>query len=238
MLIRNRRALLIGLLLGLSFAVVLALIFSPVFGKGQNGLQFADQMFNELAKGSSNFIPRMREENRVLAGRRVQLSLQLDDPAMLADAVSVLAAAGAKVSATAGFTLGVEADLGALMSLALDDAEAMYHNDAAALDRRYGLEARAVMVAWWHILKRMDMILKRQGLLDEAKVVLDIKKKAIETAHNFYGIEARRVSEEIAMMTGLLAFYVVYTMWWGFAIFFIFEGFGLTMKKAKVKQEV
>jgi hypothetical protein len=33
-------------------------------------------------------------------------------------------------------------------------------------------------------------------------------------------------------------FYVVYTLWWGFAIFFIFEGIGLSMTKAKVKKEV
>jgi hypothetical protein len=39
-------------------------------------------------------------------------------------------------------------------------------------------------------------------------------------------------------MTGLLLFYVMYTMWWGFAIFFLFEGFGLTMKKSKIKKEV
>jgi hypothetical protein len=39
-------------------------------------------------------------------------------------------------------------------------------------------------------------------------------------------------------MTGLLVFYVIYTMWWGFAIFYMFDGIGLTMKKAKVKKEV
>jgi hypothetical protein len=39
-------------------------------------------------------------------------------------------------------------------------------------------------------------------------------------------------------MTFLLVFYVAYTMWWGFAIFYIFEGIGLSMKKAKVKKEV
>jgi nucleotide-binding universal stress UspA family protein len=27
-------------------------------------------------------------------------------------------------------------------------------------------------------------------------------------------------------------------MWWGFAIFYMFDGIGLTMKKAKVKKEV
>jgi hypothetical protein len=29
---------------------------------------------------------------------------------------------------------------------------------------------------------------------------------------------------------------VVYTMWWGFAIFFLFEGFGLEMKAGKKKE--
>jgi hypothetical protein len=27
-------------------------------------------------------------------------------------------------------------------------------------------------------------------------------------------------------------------MWWGYAIFFLFDGIGLSMKKAKVKKEV
>ncbi len=48
----------------------------------------------------------------------------------------------------------------------------------------------------------------------------------------------RRSSEKAGIMTGLLVFYVVYTMWWGFAIFYMFDGIGLTMKKAKVKKEV
>ena len=68
--------------------------------------------------------------------------------------------------------------------------------------------------------------------------LVDVMKKAVETAYNFYGISPERVSDRIGLMTGLLVFYVVYTLWWGFAIFFIFEGIGLTMKKAKVKKEV
>jgi hypothetical protein len=46
------------------------------------------------------------------------------------------------------------------------------------------------------------------------------------------------VKEKAGLMTFLLVFYVAYTLWWGFAIFFIFEGIGLTMSKAKVKKEV
>jgi len=41
-----------------TFAGVLALIFSPIFGDGRNGLVYADDMFNKLSKGSSYFIPR------------------------------------------------------------------------------------------------------------------------------------------------------------------------------------
>ena len=40
----------------LSFAVVLVIIFMPIFGNGRNGLQFSDDFFNSLAKGSSNFM--------------------------------------------------------------------------------------------------------------------------------------------------------------------------------------
>jgi hypothetical protein len=65
-----------------------------------------------------------------------------------------------------------------------------------------------------------------------------VTKKAIEASYNFYGVEAVQVKEKAGLMTFLLVFYVAYTLWWGFAIFFIFEGIGLTMSKAKVKKEV
>jgi hypothetical protein len=84
----------------------------------------------------------------------------------------------------------------------------------------------------------MDKELKKQGKIAEAKIVSDVMKKAVEPAYNFYKIEGQKVSEKAGLMIGLLVFYVVYTMWWGFAIFYLFEGLGLTMKKAKVKKEV
>ena len=63
-------------------------------------------------------------------------------------------------------------------------------------------------------------------------------KKAVEPAYNYYGVVAEKVIDKAVIMTGLLVFYVAYTMWWGFAIFYMFDGIGLTMKKAKVKKEV
>ena len=50
-----------GLLLGVSFFVILALFFVPVF-KGQSGLELSDRLFNRLAKGSSYFVPELSSE--------------------------------------------------------------------------------------------------------------------------------------------------------------------------------
>ncbi|HSO71539.1 MAG TPA: hypothetical protein VLR91_02700, partial [Thermodesulfobacteriota bacterium] len=63
-------------------------------------------------------------------------------------------------------------------------------------------------------------------------------KKGLEPSYNFYKVESQRVADRFGIMTFLLVFYVFYTLWWGYAIFYLFEGFGLTMKKAKVKKEV
>lgn len=84
----------------------------------------------------------------------------------------------------------------------------------------------------------IDKKFKKEKMIPEANLVSAVKKKAVETTYNFYGILPEKVSEKFGIMTGLLVFYVAYTMWYGFAIFFIFEGLGLTMTKAKVKKEV
>jgi hypothetical protein len=46
------------------------------------------------------------------------------------------------------------------------------------------------------------------------------------------------VSDRWGLMSLMLVFYVLYTLWWGYAILYLFAGLGLSMKKAKVKKEV
>ena len=93
------------------------------------------------------------------------------------------------------------------------------------------------MKNWWNALSKVEKNFKKEKLVAEAKVVSDVNKKAIEPVYNFYKIDGQQVSDHAGMMSGLLVFYVAYTMWWGYAIFYLFEGFGLSMKKAKVKKE-
>ena len=50
--------------------------------------------------------------------------------------------------------------------------------------------------------------------------------KAIEPAYNYYGVQAKPVKEEIFLLIAALAFYVIYTMWYGFGLLYLFEGCG------------
>lgn len=234
----NKTSLFIGAFLALTFFCVLALIFSPIFGEGKNGLVFADDLFNKLSKGSSYFIPAVMKNNEEFKGRNVSLVIKLDKPEQMNEsAMKLLASTGTEVT-TASPELHINSDLGALLSKILRDADDMYRNEGTKVSQRYGIDERDVMASWWNVLKGMDKALKKQGKIEEAKIVSDVSKKAVEPSYNYYEVIPRQVSEKAGVMSGLLIFYVVYTMWWGFAIFYIFEGIGLTMKKAKIKKEV
>ena len=238
MVATNKRSLAVGITLALSFIGILGLIFSPIFGEGKNGLVFADDLFNKLSKGSSYFIPKVARQNEEFRNAQVELVLKLDKPDQMNPlAIKLLASAGATAH-TASPEIKLNGNLGTILSQVLTDADDMFKNEGAKVSGRYGNDEREVMTSWWNILKGMDKELKKQGKIKEAKVVSDVMKKAVEPAYNYYGVIPRQVSEKAGVMTGLLIFYVAYTMWWGFAIFYLFEGVGLTMKKAKVKKEV
>ncbi len=234
----NTKSLSVGIVLALSFAGILGLIFSPVFGDGKNGLVFADNLFNKLSKGSSYFIPKVAKKNEEFKLAQIDVVLRLDKPDQMNPlAIRLLASTGASAN-TASPEIKLSGNLGAILSQVLADADDMFKNDGAKVSGRYGTDEKEVMTSWWNVLKGMDKELKKQGRIAEANIVSDVMKKAVEPAYNFYKIDGQKVSEKAGLMTGLLIFYVAYTMWWGFAIYYLFEGLGLTMKKAKVKKEV
>lgn len=236
MLIIHKKPFRTGALLGLSFLGVLFLIFSPVFG-GKNGLEYADDLFNKLSKGSSYFIPKLKDEVNKFSGKNITVTVKLEKPELLERAARVLGAAGAQVSAQ-GSELKISTDLGKMLSGVIKDSDAMYHNDESKLAAAYGFDGREVLSLWWSLLTKMDKELKKDKKVEESNVVSEVTKKGVEPAYNFLGIEAQRVTDKAGTMTGLLVFYVLYTLWWGYAIFYMFDGIGLSMKKAKVKKEV
>jgi hypothetical protein len=237
----NSKTFAVGVMLAISFFAVLALIFSPVFGadkdgKAMNGLTYADDLFNKLSKGSSYFIPKLQKNVQGFAGRPFSAEVSLEKPETAALAANLFTAAGATANAEGG-KLSVSGDLGAVLTVVLRDADEMYRNDGQAVAARYGVKEKDALRAWWTSFSAVDKYLKRNGKIEEAKMISDVNKKAIETAYNYYGVEAQNVADKALLMTALLVFYVIYTMWWGFAIFYMFDGIGLTMTKAKVKKE-
>ena len=252
----QKRHMAYGIALGISFIVVLVLIFSPIFpktteGEPQNGLQWADEMFNSLAKGSSYFIPKVAKSNEEFMGKTFAVSIKLGkaedkpgDGEKRAERASKLFTVneGAKVEVN-GAELKIEGDLGLVLKAALDDADVMFKNEGDKIKAKYA-EAMAtddekqMFRQWWNVLDKMNKQFMIEKKAAEAKIVSVVMKKAVEAAYNFYKVDAVKVKEKAGLMTFLLVFYVVYTLWWGFAIFFIFEGIGLSMKKAKVKKEV
>lgn len=237
MLIRNKKIFSIGMFFAVTFFGVLFLIFSPIFGDGKNALQFSDNSFNKLAKGSSYFIPRVEKLIEKFAGKQLSINIKLDYAEDVENTAKLFTTAGANVE-TSDTQLKIQGDIGAILGSVIKDSNSMYNNDGKAVLDRYGYDERVVMKNWWSALSKIEKELKKDRLIAEAKVFDEVIKRAVEPGYNFYHIDAQKVSERAGMMSGLLIFYVVYTIWWGYAILYLFEGLGLSMKKAKVKKEV
>ncbi len=235
MLIKNSKMFNVGALFAITFLGVLFLIFSPVFS-GKNGLEFADESFNKLAKGSSYFIPKVAKSVEKFAGKPVAAVISLDKSEDAAAVEKILGTAGAKVIRKDA-ALTVEGDISVILASALKDADTMYNNDGKAVNARYGMDEKKALKYWWTALGKIEKQMKKDKNIEVSKIISDVNKKAVEPGYNFYTIPANKVIDHAGMMSGLLVFYVFYTMWWGYAIFYLFDGIGLTMKKAKVKKE-
>jgi hypothetical protein len=237
MLIRHAKMFNLGALLGISFLVVLFLIFQPIFPGGKTGLDFSDDLFNKLSKGSSYFIPEVEKDNEKFIGTDFSVSIKLDKAEQVDKAVEILTTGGAQAVAQ-DTQVTISGDLGKLLGNVIKDSDEMYKNDGTRVSEAHGFNEMDVMALWWSILSKMNREFQKNKKVNESDMVMKVMQKAIEPAYNYYGIEAEGISSKAFTMIGLLVFYVLYTMWWGYAIFYLFDGIGLSMKKAKVKKEV
>jgi hypothetical protein len=216
-----------GLLIG--FAVILIIIFSPVF-KGQNSLEFLDNLYNSISKGSAYYIPKVKKETDTFSGKSVNFTIEMADEARAQQTASLFMKGGARVKVS-GTGLKVEGDLGKILANCLADADNMYINDGQAISSKYGYNERQVLFNWWKALKSMDKDLKKQKQFKAAKAVVQVLKKAVECSYNYYQIEPQKLSDHAGIIIFSLVFYVVYTLWYGFAIMFMFEGWGLKLEQ-------
>lgn len=236
MIIMYKKQFTIGVLMALGFMVLLMVIISPVFD-GKNGLEYADDTFNKLSKGSSYFVPKLAKSSDELVGTPVKVAPRFDD-AETAERISKLMTVAGATAQADGTTVAVDGDLGKLLGSVIKDSDLIYHNQGKEVAERYGYDEKHVMKDWWLTLDKINRELQARDMMAQSKALSDVMKKGIEPAYNFYTIEPVNVADRAGTMAGILAFYVLYTIWWGFSILYIFEGLGITTTKAKVKKEV
>ncbi|MCP3942455.1 MAG: hypothetical protein GY710_13335 [Desulfobacteraceae bacterium] len=224
-MIKNKKIFYSGLGLLVSFFIVLVLMFSPIF-KGQNGLEYLDDLYNSISKGSAYFIPKLQEDIEPLKGEIVSFTIKMDSVEQASQTAILINKNGANVEVS-GSMVKVKGDLGKILDNCLKDADLMYFNQGTKIVEKYGYYEKQVLYNWWVASSRMDKALKKQKLFKEAKVVSIVQKKGLETSYNYYKIESQKISAKWGIVLFSLVFYVVYTLWYGFAIMFLFEGWGL-----------
>lgn len=221
-----------GLLLLASFFAILVAIFMPLFpgtqGQKINGLDYLDNFFNQLSKDSAYYIPDQLKKAEKYNGQPFTTSLKMKS----ADEAAVTAKlfAANNIAATAeGDKVKVNGDFGSMIAIMLKDADLMYKNDGKALVAKYGVDERQTIYSWYQSLAAMEKDMTKAGQFEQAKFVKNCMSKAVEPAYNYYQVEAKPVKEEMVLLIAALAFYVIYTMWYGYGLLFMFEGLGIKL---------
>lgn len=228
MMIAHKKEFFGGFGLLVAFFVVLVIMFSPVF-KGQNGLEYLDSLYNSISKGSAYYIPKVKEETDNFMGNSIEVILKLSSEKQ-AQQTALLFRKGDAMANASGAQLKVAGNLGKILGNCLSDADNMYMNQGEKVSSKYGYNEKRVLFNWWNALNAMDKALKGQKKFKEAKTVALVKKKAVETAYNYYKIQPQKISDRLGIVIFSLIFYVVYTLWYGFAIMFMFEGWGMRLE--------
>jgi hypothetical protein len=229
----GRKHMILGVVSLAAFFVVLVIMFLPIFS-GKNAFQAADDFFNSIAKGSSNYFETVKGliKEEKLSDISVEVSKKAD---MGNNFETVLRKAGASTEAQ-GDKLKIKGNYSELLGKIVKDCEDGYYENTSELEKRYGMNPRIVLYTWWNLLKEMEKEFKLKKQFKEAKIANEVVAKAVEVSYNFYGIKAEKASNKFVTLLLVLVFYVFYTLWYGYGILWLFDGMGLEMKAGKKKE--
>ena len=227
-MLANKKEFFSGVGLMVAFLVVLVIMFSPVFG-GQNGLNYLDGLYNSISKGSAYYIPDLKIKAAKQSGNAITASVVMKDEKQAMETAPLFLKSGAMVN-VAGSEIKVSGDLGSILTNCLEDSDQMFNNRGEVVKDKYKMDERLSMYNWWMALKALTKDLNKQKKFAETKFIGDINKRAVECSYNYYKVTPEHISAKWGLVVFSLVFYVVYTMWYGFAILFMFEGWGLKLE--------
>ena len=196
----RKKKLTLGLVMIGVFVVVLIFVFMPLFsdvqGRKQNGLDYLDNLYNSISKGSAYYITELKEANEKFSDKSIDLTIKMADPAE-AQRAELLFKAGGAETAIKGSEVKVDGKFGAIMASCLKDADSMFHNKGDELSGRYGgREAKTMLYTWWKSLKELEKGLNRQKAFALAKFVGSVQKRAVEMSYNYYSIEPQKIGDQ------------------------------------------
>lgn len=227
-MIANKKEFGLGFVLFIAFWIAFAIMLSPVF-KGKNLLDYMDNLYNTISKKSSYYIPDVKKKADAFRGQQIEFVVKAKDADQAARMSKLFQASQATVTVE-DRNVKVSGDTAMIFDNVLADADAMFKNDGQAIKSKYGLEEKQVLYDWWNAMKAAEAGMAKQEKFKESTTFNRVMTKAIEPAYNYYGIPATDIKEKIWMVILSLAGYVIYTMWYGFAILFMFEGWGMKLE--------
>lgn len=226
-MIAHKKEFSLGLAMFAGFWVLFVILMSPVFA-GKNLLDYMDNLYNMISKSSANYISSVREKAAEYKGNQVSFAIKAKGD-QASRMTKIFQAGGATVTAE-GEKLKVSGDLGAIITNILADADAMFANDGQAIKTKYGVDEKPLMYDAYNAVKAAEKDLNAQSKFKEGKILHNVMTKALEPAYNYYGIQAVPIKEKWGTVVISLVGYVFYTLWFGFAILFMFEGWGLKLE--------
>lgn len=225
-MIANKKELTGGIAMMAGFLVVLFIFFMPLY-HGQNGLDYLDNLFNSISKGSAYYIPELKEKvAKSEVGKNITVTLSFETEEQAKESALLFTNGGATVIAE-GKSMKVSGDFGKILGNCLEDSDTLFKNQGDKLEEKYGTEGKKTLFNWWTGLKSMKKDLDKQSMFKESTTVNKVMTRAVECAYNYYKVVPESMTSKLWMVIFSLVFYVVYTMWYGYAILFIFEGWGL-----------
>jgi hypothetical protein len=216
----------VGLLV--AFFVVLIIMFCPVF-EGKNALNYLDSLYNSISKGSAYYIPKLKKEVADFTGDPISVLLEMKDTKQAEETALLFNKGGAEANVS-GTQLSIKGDFKKMMENCLEDSDNMFNNNGTVISEKYGYPEKNVMYNWHSAFKLMEVELVKQKRVNASKIITNISKKGIECSYNYYKVIPQKISEKAGIVVFSLVFYVIYTMWYGFGILFMFEGWGLKLE--------
>ena len=248
----------LGLVMLIGFFAVVVMLFMPIYGtrvdgSGKNAFNYLDGLYNSVSKSSSDFNAEMDEKITEWDGKEASFSSkakaattdkvagmpsrgEIAKPEEMArQMVKLVETAGGEANASekdGAWSVKVSGDFGKILASALEDSKAMYENNGQALVKKYGFDAENAMNDWWLMFNSPQTDMNKAGgeVFEQSKMLKEINEKSVEPAYNYYRIEAQSPGEKALPILLSLGGYVLYTVWYGFSLLFMFEGWGLKLE--------